>query len=153
MPSLIGDGATALEVIHDAIGAGGLGYTSGTNLFMGLEPDGTLASATGTTIPDAAVFITEGDGIPDLTMGLPVAVERPTIQIMARGAKGDYLGPKQAAMLLRYFVASLENETRRGVTVTAAVPLGSVLPLGLDEAGRHRFTVNFNVAQEPTYVP
>lgn len=149
MTPLVGDGATALEVIHDALAAAGYG-TPQQDLFMGLELDGEIDSSTGTNIPDAITVLQEEDGIPTLTMGRPVALENPRIQVIMRGAPGDYLGPKRRAVSARYYVAALSNYTARGVTMQTALPLGSVLPLGKDPAGRHRFSINFTAVTEPT---
>lgn len=151
MPELITSGATALEVLADAIVAGGYGV-EGVSLFMGLEVDGDLDAALATTIPAEVVIVTEGDGLPYLTMGLPVALEAPHIQVMVRGAVGDYPGPKRKAMGIRYHLAALANYQSRGLRLLTAAPLGSILPLGVDAEGRHRFTVNFNATTDPSYV-
>lgn len=151
MPNLIPSGATALEVIADAISAWGYG-TLGEGLFLGIEVDGPVDSAEDDFTPDAAVFVTEGEGIPDLTMGTAIALENPTITVTVRGQTGDYVGPKNIAMDIRYKVAALADYTSRGVRVLTANPLGSLLPLGPDTEGRHRMTVKFNVTTDPSYV-
>lgn len=150
MTPLVGDGATALEVIHDALAAAGYG-TPLTDLWMGMEMDGEIDSGLGTNVPDAITVVVEEDGIPNLTMGTPVAMENPRIQVIMRGAPGDYLGPKRRAVSARYYIAALTNYASRGVTIQTALPLGSVLPLGKDAAGRHRFSINFTAVTEPTY--
>lgn len=149
MTPTIGDGATALEVIHDALAAAGYG-TSGQDLFLGLEMDGEIDSTAATTVPDAITVLQEEDGIPTLTMGRPVALENPRIQVIMRGAPDDYIGPKRRAVSARYYIAGLTNYASRGVTILTALPLGSVLPLGKDPAGRHRFSINFTAVTEPT---
>ena len=151
MPSIIASGATALEVLTDAIAANGHG-TIGTSIFMGLEVDGPVDAAADSIIPAAVVIVTEGDGIPDFTFGTPIALENPTVQVLVRGDVGDYTGPKRKAMTIRYEIASLRDYTSRGLRVLNANPLGSVLPLGTDAEGRHRFTVNFNATTDPSYV-
>lgn len=140
--------ATALEVIADAIAAAGHG-TIGTDLFMGLEVDGPVDSAADSEIPDAIVTVTEGEGIPEQTFGKAVALERPTITVTVRGETGDYIGPKLKAIAIRYEVAALSDYTSRGLRLLTANPLGSILPLGVDTEGRHRFSVKFNASADP----
>lgn len=152
MPEVIASGATALEVIADAIAAAGIA-TEGADLWLGQELDGEVNTQYGTHIPDACVVVTEGDGLPSLTMGTAVALENPTVQVQVRGAVGDYLGPKKVALDIRYSVAALKDYTSRGVRLLSAPPLGSLLPLGPDANGRHRFTVKFTATTDPSYTP
>ncbi|WIC89049.1 minor capsid protein [Arthrobacter phage Ottawa] len=150
MPNLIPSGATALEVCADAIAAAGYAV-EGSTMFLGLEVDGDIDKGLATIVADAITVVTEADGVPYLTYGLPVALENPRIQVITRGAPEDYPGPKQQAMRIRYHLASLHDYTSRGVTLHAAVPLGSILPLGKDANGRHRFSINFTATTSPSY--
>ena len=150
MPNLIPSGATALEVCVDAIAAAGYAV-EGQTMFLGLEVDGEVDAAVDSAIPDAITIVSEADGVPDLTFGTPVALENPRIQVITRGAPEDYTGPKQQAMRIRYHLASLADYTSRGLTMQACIPLGSLLPLGKDANGRHRFSINFTATTNPSY--
>lgn len=151
MTPVLADGATALDVIFEALAVAGYG-TATQDLFVGLELDGEIDSAAATDIPDAITVVQEEDGIPTLTMGTPVALENPRIQVIMRGAPGDYQNPKRRAVSARYYIASLKDYAYQGVVLKTALPLGSVLPLGKDGAGRHRFSINFTAVTEPTNV-
>lgn len=142
------DGITALEACKAALVAAGYGV-EGQDLFMGFGPDGIVDAALEERVPDEALFLTEGDGQPGLTMGLPVAIERPLITIRVRGTRGDYVGPKKRIMGARLTLAGLQDYQHGSVRLMAAVPQGSILPLEPDEAGRHEFTATFATATEP----
>lgn len=150
MPSIID--STALEVVADAIASLGYG-TEGTDMFLGLEVDGDIDTAGGLILPDALVIVTEGEGLPSLTMGTPVALENPVVQVLIRGAKDDYPGAKRKALGIRYGVAALSDYESRGLRLLTAAPLGSLLPLGPDTNGRPRFTVKFTATTDPSYTP
>lgn len=150
MPNLIASGATALEVCADAIHAAGLA-TEAVDMFLGTEIDGDIDKGLATIVPDVVTVVLEADGTPTLTMGLAVALENPRIQVITRGEPKDYVTPKRAAMRIRYELASLRDYTSRGLTMQTCLPLGSILPLGMDANGRHRFSVNFTATTNPSY--
>lgn len=133
---------TAMEVIRDLIVERGWGV-AGTDLHLGVDPDLTPAES-----GSLHTFLTEGDEMPHETMGLPVAAEASTIQVVVRGLPDDYLTPRGRALDLRYFLLSQGEQTRRGVRLLGLVPIGGVLPLGRDGHQRDRFSLNFTAVWE-----
>lgn len=134
---------TGLEIVRDAIVNAGLG-TAAVDLFMGSETD------TEEGLP-LHILVTEFDGIPALTMGLPIAVEHQMVQVKVRGLPEDYTTPKDRAIRIRYTLARLGEHTTRGVRVLNVEPVGVVLALGRDSREREEFTANFNISWEPPY--
>lgn len=131
---------TALELVGDAIVEAGFGTLAQT-VFLTRDP--------GTVTAGLCTIVQEGDGIPLTTFGRGIAVESNSVTVIVYGDPEDYTGPMMRARAIRYMLAAQGNYESRGVTMTAAVPRGAVLPLGRDAAQREMFSVTFDVAWEP----
>ena len=126
--------------VLDLIAATGTA-AEGADLFRGLQPDE----------PDACVTVTEyGGGPPVALFGEPVALERPRVQIRARGEANDYDGPAQRLQLLYLRLAELGAVTVNRTRYLAFEPVQQPFPLGKDTNERWVFAVNFAVTREPT---
>lgn len=133
---------TAIEVVRDLIVEAGWGEP-GVSLHIGRDPDLDPQQAA-----EFTTFLTEGDEMPHTTMGLPVAAEASTVQVIVRGERQEYLAPRGRALNLRYYLLGAGEQTRRGVRLFGLTPIGSVLHLGTDGHERHRFSVNFSAVWE-----
>lgn len=131
---------TALELVGDVIVEAGYGV-AGTNLFLTRDP--------GTNTAGLTTIVQEGDGIPLITMGRPVAVENNSVTIIVYGQPEDYEAPCLRARTLRYLIAAQTDYTSRGVKMHAAIPRGGALPLGRDALGREMFSITLDVSWEP----
>jgi len=119
------------EQIKDLLVTDGLG-TFGTNLFVGLTPDG----------PDACVAVYDAGGA---APNPKWALDQPNVMIRVRGAKGDYAGAYAKARAVRdALVGRAPGGEIRGITGR-----GDVNHLGTDEGGRHILTVNCVVTMQP----
>jgi Bacteriophage minor capsid protein len=119
------------------------GLVLGQNLFLGRLP----AEA-----PNAAVLVQQYQGeAPDFTMGAAVfALENPRIQIQVRGEREDYPGAYDWTTLIQNVLGAIVGtQIIDGVTILRMQPLGSPNPLQYDDADRPRFTINFQVTQQP----
>jgi hypothetical protein len=132
--------STILEAIGDYLQAQGQG-TLGTNLFLGMMPE----------TPDACVCVYESSGLaPMETMGTAAfAVEQPGLQVIARGARGDYPGARDKAVAVRALLAAVIETTISGIHVMRISADGSLLPMGEDQNGRPMVSTNFSCAVRP----
>lgn len=151
MIELVGGGATAGDIVMDAMAAAGLG-TPAQDLFCLFLPDGDIDAALGTEVPGLVRVISEEDDQPHLTMGTIVALEGQRVQVIVRGAIGeDPLVAKAEALRIRYTIGALSDFESRGLKLLNASPQGSLLPLGRDARGREQFSLNFRTTMEPAY--
>lgn len=122
----------------DALGArlqtDGVG-TLGTTIFLGYMPP----------TPDALVVIYEGRGNgPEHTFGNSVlAVERPLIRIIARGARNDYPAARTLMESARNSLGDIRNETVSGVNFMCVTPTSDPYPLRLDDKERALMALDF----------
>ncbi|MFZ5852311.1 MAG: minor capsid protein [Actinomycetota bacterium] len=125
---------TVLEVAGDVLEAAGAGVY-GTSLFLGEMP----------ADPDVCTAVAEFEGTaPAETFRDGRSVGRPRVQVICRGAAEDYAGPRDAAVAARAALLAAGPVTTGDLTVLRFAPAGSgVLPLGPDQAGRHRVAVTF----------
>lgn len=132
--------STILEAVGDYLQAQGQG-TLGTNLFLAMMPE----------TPDALVCVYEGPGIAPLeTMGSAAfAVDQPGLQVITRGARGDYPGARDKARAVRSLLAAVTETTLSGVHVMRISADGSLLPMGEDQNGRPMVSMNFSCAVRP----
>lgn len=132
--------ATILEALGNYLQAEGVG-TLGTNLFLSTMPES----------PDAliAVYETSGDR-PSFTMGsAATAIDRPSIQVLVRGVRGDYVTARDTAEDIRTLLGALSNTTLSGVNVMRVEPASWLLPLGDDENARPVISQNFDCMTRP----
>lgn len=130
-----------LDDLMDYLSTGGIGLTTGTNLFVGpTAPDA----------PDRAAILTETGGFFPIhamagSAGQAVA-ERPRVQVVTRAP--TYQGARQ--LIHNVFqrldgAGNLTINTTRYLHMTA---VSSPAPMGLDGSGRHRCVVNFDVTKK-----
>lgn len=126
--------STILEAVGDYLQAQGQG-TLGTSLFLAVMPES----------PDALVAVYENSGLsPMETMGSAAwAVDQPELQVIARGARGDYPGARNRANTIRGILAAVTETSISGIHIMRIRAEGSVLPMGEDENGRPMVSVNF----------
>lgn len=127
--------ATILEAVGDYLVAQAQG-TLGTDLFLSVMPE----------TPDALVAVYENTGgSPEFTMGAAAtAIDRPSIQVICRGARGDYPGARDKAQTIRGILGAVTQVTQSGIVILRIEPQGSVLPMGDDENLRPMISVNFD---------
>lgn len=146
-PSLISGGVTALELVADIV----LNSTSPVlvyeqNLFVAYMGEDSA------TQPGLIYHVLEGPAAaPEQTMGTVVAVEHQSVDVIVFGNPGDYKGPKDEALRLRYLIMSMGDHVFNGLRMLYANPRGNVVPLGRDKLRRCNFMVSFDVACDPSY--
>jgi len=128
---------TILESVGDYLAAQGQG-TLGTSLFLAVMPE----------TPDALVAVYESSGLsPMETMGASAfAIDQPEIQVIVRGARGDYPTVRDKADTIRRLLAAVTETSISGIHIMRIRAEGSVLPMGEDENGRPMVSVNFQCA-------
>jgi hypothetical protein len=121
----------------------GIHGTFATDLFVGLEPDS----------PDLCTTIFDTGGFdPDAYMGdSDYDYERPTIQVLVRGAPGGY---QAAYSRIKAISDELKNKTNKTINSTKYMTIwqmGDIFFIGYDEAkNRPSFTVNFRIHRTST---
>ena len=125
---------TILESVGDFLASNGQG-TLGTNLFLSLMPD----------TPDACVSVYEDEGGEPMVSlgGSGLQLDQPNIQVIVRGARDDYPGTRDKANAIRLLLGALTDQTISGVRILSMTPLGSVLPMGVDDKHRPMVSANF----------
>lgn len=132
--------STILEAIGDYLQAQSQG-TLGSTLFLAMMPE----------TPDACVCVYESPGLaPMETMGSAAfAVEQPGLQVICRGAKGDYPGARNKAVTIRRLLAAITETSISGIHIMRISADGSLTPVGEDQNGRPMVTINFSCAVRP----
>ncbi|HXK30834.1 MAG TPA: minor capsid protein [Candidatus Binatia bacterium] len=129
-----------LDDLGDYLSTGGLGLTSGTNLFLGTWPDA----------PDTACAIYETGGFfPIHTMSASAgnaAVERPRVQITTRAVK--YQTARQLMHNVFQRLDGVSNQTIGSTRYLSIVAVSSPAAMGTDASGRARFVVNMDIIKK-----
>lgn len=104
--------------------------------------------------PDTAGMVrelTEQMEDPRQTMGeAPVALETTLVEIGVRGTPGDYAGPRNEALRLRYLIARVGQEyTYDGLRMLTVTPAG-FRHLGRDSQRRQQFSILLECVTEPS---
>lgn len=126
--------ATILEALGDYLQAQNKG-TLGTNLFLGMLPDS----------PDQCVAVYEDQGgEPRFSLGTGgIQIDQPNIQIICRSSRDDYPGARDKAEEIRQLLSAITETEMSGIRVMRIMPVGSVLPLGVDPEHRSVVSINF----------
>lgn len=113
---------------------------SASNMFIGLMP----------STPDRCVAIYEYAGAQPLEVltDNTATLERPSIQIMTRGARNDYPSARSLMVSIRDNLTEITNETLSGVTFLRVNQISSINALGVDENERPRFTLSLQAVLE-----
>jgi hypothetical protein len=128
--------ATAAALVADL----SLGLTLGGNLFLGQMPNA----------PDLCLAIVEyGGGPPTMTFGGGnVVVERPRLQVSARGAANSYRSARGLLAPARAALIRAETGTYDGLRVLRWNPITSLMSLAADENDRPRIVFNIEVLHD-----
>lgn len=110
-----------------------LALTYARDLFIGIIPQDAA---------DQCVAITDtgGEGLENR-----YTYERPTVQVLVRGNKGDYLGAQELTQQCRDVLIGIENYTINAARYIGIWCRTDVLYLGEDDNNRPLFSVNFNI--------
>jgi len=132
---------TILEAVGSKLVTDGLG-TLGTNIFLSLMPD----------TPDLCTAVYEYSGLSPLdTFGasVTVALDRPSIQVMTRAGRNDYVAARDRAVNVRNSLAKISNQTLSGINILRIAPLSAINSIGLDEKDRPLVTISFTAVVVP----
>jgi hypothetical protein len=119
--------------------AQGLG-TRTVNLFYGIMPPD----------PDALITMFEYGGLssePDTGAGggTAIRIEHPRVQVVCRGIRDDYDGPRLKAQQVVAAFARIGNQTLSGIHYTIVAPLQPPFKLRMDDNHRYEFVCNYQV--------
>lgn len=125
-----------LEAVGTYLAANGCG-TLGETIWLGNLME----------TPDACLAVLEYEGeTPVMTMSGPaVQLERPRLQVVARGPREDYEAARTAVLAARVLLAAVTDQTIGGLHVLRIEPVGRISPLGHDSGDRPRLAANFRV--------
>jgi hypothetical protein len=131
--------ATVAEEIADKLATLGLG-TVGTDIFIGVIPER----------PDAvtAVFETGGEP-PEFGFGTPgLKYETPSVQIICRGARGDYATPRARIQLAYLGLPQVQGTTLGSTYYHMIKPIQTPFELRRDDDARVLMVVNVKCEKE-----
>ena len=132
-----------MSEILDAVGSilqtAGVG-TAGTNLFLSRMPE----------TPDACVTAYEtGNGYAMYTHGTSgSALQVTNIQIVARGTREDYQGPRAKITAVTSAFEAVSEATWSGIRILRMEQIARPAPLGYDDNDRPRITMTYVVTHE-----
>ena len=110
----------------------GLGWTFGTNMFIGFTPE----------TPDNCICIYDTGGYPPQSN---YDYFKPTIQIMIRGNKQDYQSAWDDAKQLMTALHGVHGEVINLTTYIQILSMSDILFLGYDKNKRPEFSINFEI--------
>ena len=129
-----------LDDLSDFLSTGGLGLTTGTNLFLGTLPDSPDRSAaiyeTGGFFPVHAMSASAGNAV----------VERPRVQIVTRAT--TYQGARQLMHNIFQRLDGVNNQTLGSTRYLSILAVSSPAAMGTDASGRARIVQNFDVVKK-----
>lgn len=127
---------TVLEAVGNYIDANNATLTLGTNLFLSKMPE----------TPDLCVAVFEYEGLPPIenfgTTGF--SISRPSVQIMCRAGRDNYVTARDLAETLRVLVSAISNTTLTSVGILRISSMGSIMPIGVDELERPIIVFNMD---------
>lgn len=128
--------STVLESVGNYIDTNSADLTLGTNLFLSKMPES----------PDFCVAVFEYEGLPPIeTFGSSgFSVDRPSLQIMVRATREDYVTARDKAATLRNLISAISNTTISDIGILRVASLGSIMPLGVDELERPMIVFNMD---------
>ncbi len=128
--------STVLESVGNYIDTNSADLTLGTNLFLSKMPES----------PDFCVAVFEYEGLPPIeTFGSSgFSVDRPSLQIMVRATREDYVTARDKAATLRNLISGISNTTISDIGILRVASLGSIMPLGVDELERPMIVFNMD---------
>jgi len=128
-----------LESLADRLNSASVATTA-TNLFIGLMPDQ----------PDlcAALYEYAGSAPLEVLRDNTATLERPSIQVMCRGARNDYPTARSLIEAIRDTLTAITDETITGVRFLRVNQISSINALGTDDNDRPRFTLSLQAVVE-----
>lgn len=119
--------ATVAEEVADKLANLGLG-TVGTSIFIGIMPEK----------PDAVISVSETGGqAPEFGFGTAgLKYENPNVQIMVRGERGDYEGPRTRIETAYRGLAEVQGATLGSTYYHMIKPTQSPFPIRRDDDAR-----------------
>ena len=128
-----------LEAVADRLQSASVAFAA-VDLFIGIMPDK----------PDKCVAIYEYAGAQPLEVLVDDAatLERPSIQVMTRGARNDYPSARALMDQVRDTLTGITNETISGERFLRVNQISSINALGVDDNDRPRFTLSLQVVVE-----
>jgi hypothetical protein len=110
------------------------------DIFMGARPE----------TPDACLTVAERPSLPPMSIqGNLLAMERPRLQIICRGAADDYLGPRTLAERAYRALALILNSTLTNTYYQSVIPSPPFV-IGRDANARYLICVNAEVTKNPS---
>jgi hypothetical protein len=107
------------------------------------------------TYPDVVTLVQVTGGLPDepdmgdeAASGSKTRLEFPRLQILYRGIRDDYTGPRTRAESGRVAMMKIVNTTLSGVRYLSAEPLGPPYKIRQDENFRYEFAIKVQVTKE-----
>ena len=128
-----------LEALADHLNSASVAITA-TNLFIGLMP----------ATPDLCVALYEYAGASPLEVMRDNAetLERPSVQVLVRGARNDYPTARTLMANVRDTLTAITDETISGVRFLRVSEISAINALGTDENDRPRFTLSLQAVTE-----
>lgn len=128
-----------LESLADRLNSASVTVTA-TNLFIGLMPDQ----------PDlcAALYEYAGAGPLEVLRSNTATLERPSIQVMCRGARNDYPTARALIEAIRDTLTDITDETISGLRFLRVNQISGINALGTDDNDRPRFTLSLQAVVE-----
>jgi hypothetical protein len=128
-----------LEALADRLQSASVATTA-TNLFLGLMPDK----------PDLCVALYEYAGASPLEVMVNDAatLERPSVQVIVRGARNDYPTAKALMEQVRDTLTAIANEDISGERFLRVSQQSSINALGVDDNDRPEFSLSLQVVME-----
>jgi len=132
--------ATVAEEIADKLASLGMG-TVGTDIFIGVYPEN----------PDVltAVFETGGSA-PEFGFSTPgLKYEHPSVQIVCRGERGDYAGPRALINIAYLGLPTVQAATLGSTYYHMIKPIQAPMVMHRDDNARVLFVFNVSCEKEP----
>jgi hypothetical protein len=128
-----------LEALADRLNSASVATTA-ANLFIGLMP----------ATPDLCVALYEYAGAAPLEVmrDNSETLERPSVQVLVRGARNDYPTARNLMASVRDTLTAITDETISGVRFLRVNQISSINALGTDENDRPRFTLSLQAVTE-----
>jgi len=130
---------SVLEALGDKLQTDGVA-TVATNLFIGIMPDS----------PDLCVALYEYSGASPLEVlrDNDATLERPSIQVMTRGARNDYPAARTLIENVRDSLTSITDQTISTVRFLRVHHQSAINSLGTDENERPEFSLSLQAIVE-----
>lgn len=117
-------------LVSSAVGVGAFNATSGWSVVISEMPD----------TPDTCILISDTGGLP---ANPRYSYEKPSVQILVRGAKEGYLSAYAKMEDIKDALNGLNNEEWNSTRYIQIIATSETIYLGRDDKQRPRFSINF----------